>query len=375
MVPFVTAIAEPDAAAPSLVQQRLHSLNVVRAAIPEVCFRRPIGRAIAALSQAWVLWLLPVAALAVAHSWWQVVGLWLFAGLGVSGLFVLGHDASHGALVESRRMNRVVARLCMAPSAHVEAAWDLGHNRVHHGYTTRQGFDFVWHPLAPADYRALSRWGRLMHRFEWSFAGSGMYFLRTVWWQKMWRYNAEGKRRRAIVRDKTELTIAAALVLAATSTIGALQGGLVQAVWLPVKMFAVPFLLFVHIIGWTVYVHHVGIDIRWWKPKEWTQYKGQMESTTIMRMPRLFNRLWLHNIMVHVPHHVDVRLPFHQLPRAAKAIRAAFPDTVREIRFSMRDYLRTTHRCKLYDFDRGVWMGYRAGLRSPSAPTASAPAA
>jgi acyl-lipid omega-6 desaturase (Delta-12 desaturase) len=34
----------------------------------------------------------------------------------------------------------------MGPSAHVEAAWDLGHNRIHHGYTTRQGFDFVWHP-------------------------------------------------------------------------------------------------------------------------------------------------------------------------------------------------------------------------------------
>lgn len=364
---------EPTIATPpSKVQQRLHSLNVVREAIPEACFRRPMLRALVALSQAWVLWLLPVAALAFAHAWWMVVGLWLLAGLGVAGLFVLGHDASHGSLVESRRLNRLIARLCMAPSAHVEAAWDLGHNRVHHGYTTRQGFDFVWHPVTAQEYSAMSRWGRLQHRFEWSFVGSGVYFLRTVWWQKMWRFNADGKRRRVIVRDKVELTAVAAVVLAGAVVVGALTGGWTQAIWLPVKMFVVPFLLFVQIIGWIVYVHHVGTDIRWWKPKEWTQYKGQMESTTIMRMPRLMNRLWLHNIMVHVPHHVDVRLPFHQLPKAAKAIRAAFPDTVREIRYSWRDYLRTTRACKIYDFDRGQWMGYRAARRLLSAPSVAA---
>jgi omega-6 fatty acid desaturase (delta-12 desaturase) len=339
---------------------RTDSLNAVRDIIPARCYQRSARRATWALLQATLLWLLPVAALAFTDTWYFVVPLWLLAGLAVSGLFVLGHDASHGALVSSRRANRLIAQVCMAPSAHVEAAWDLGHNRIHHGYTTREGFDFVWHPLTAEQYAELGTVRRLQHRFEWSFLGSGAYFMRTVWWQKMWRYNAPGKRRSAIIRDKTTLTAAMVLVLGGAVTFGALTGGWVAAVWVPVKLFVVPFLLFLHIIGWTVYVHHVAPDIRWWPRKEWSQFKGQMESTTILRVNRVVNVLWFHNIFVHVPHHVDARIPFHQLPDAAAAIAEHYPDTVREGRLSMRDYVRTTKACKLYDFDGGRWLPYPA---------------
>lgn len=121
-----------------------------------------------------------------------------------------------------------------------------------------------------------------------------------------------------------------------------------------------PFLLFLQIIGWTVYVHHVAPDIRWWKRRDWSQFKGQMESTTILQMPAVANRLWFHNIFVHVPHHVDPRIPFHELPAAADAIVAAYPDTVRVSRFSLRDYLRAAKHCKLYDFEAGHWLPYAA---------------
>jgi omega-6 fatty acid desaturase (delta-12 desaturase) len=283
----------------------------------------------------------------------------------VAGLFVLGHDASHGALVDSRRLNRLIAQVCMAPSAHVEAAWDLGHNRIHHGYTTRQGFDFVWHPLTPEEYRSLGAVARARHRLEWSRLGAGSYFLRAVWWQKMWRFNPSGKRHDAIVRDKIVLGSVMAAALVGAAVLGGIAGGWVGVLWMPIKLFVVPFLLFGYIIGWTVYVHHVAPDIRWWTRRDWTQYRGQMESTTILRTPWIVNRLWLHNIFVHVPHHVDARIPFHKLPEAAEAIAAAYPDTVRSSRLSLREYVRTTKVCKLYDFDAGRWLPYAA-----AAPTA-----
>jgi len=31
---------------------------------------------------------------------------------------------------------------------------------------------------------------------------------------------------------------------------------------------------------------------------------------------------------------------------------------VRERSYRVRDYVRTTRRCKLYDFERSVWLGY-----------------
>jgi omega-6 fatty acid desaturase (delta-12 desaturase) len=339
---------------------RTHSLNEVRAAIPEACYVRSARRASWTLAQATLLYAAPVVGLALDDRWWALIGLWLLAGLGVAGLFVIGHDASHGALLSAPRANRLLAQACMLPSCHVEAAWDLGHNRIHHGYTTRQGFDFVWHPLTVHEYRELGALARLRHRLEWSCLGSGAYFARVVWWQKMWRFSAPGKRHRAIVKDKITVTTILVAVFAATVVLGWLGGGWIGALWVPFKVLVVPFLLFLQIIGWTVYVHHVAPEIRWWSRREWTQYNGQMESTTILRTPWLVNRLWLHNIFVHVPHHVDVRIPFHQLPRAAAAIAEAYPRTVRTSRLSVREYVRATGACKLYDFDAGEWLPYSA---------------
>ncbi len=350
-------------AAQASVRPRAQTLNDVRAVIPDACYERSFARATSALALGAVLYLAPVIGLALTDRWWVLALLWPLAGLGVAGLFVLGHDASHGALVASRRANRVIAQVCMAPSAHVEAAWDLGHNRIHHGYTTRQGFDFVWQPTTVDEYRALTRRGRLRHRLEWSCVGSGAYFLRVVWWQKMWRFNAPGKRHDAIVRDKITLGSTLLAALGTAAAVGAVDGGWANALWLPTKLFVVPFLLFTQIIGWTVYLHHVSPDIRWWMRRDWTQFKGQMESTTIVRLPRAVNRLWFHNIFVHVPHHVDARVPFHQLPRAAACIVAAYPDTVAMSRWSARGYVRTTRTCKLYDFEAGQWLPYSAARR------------
>jgi acyl-lipid omega-6 desaturase (Delta-12 desaturase) len=336
------------------------SLNSVRAVIPASCYGHSTWRGAAAVTQAALLYLVPLAALAITDRWWAVVVLELLTGLGVAGLFVIGHDASHGALFRSARADRAVARCCMLPSLHAEAAWDLGHNRIHHGFTARQGFDFVWHPVTVDEYRswgALSRW---RHRLEWSWLGAGAYFLRSVWWDKMWHFRADGKRRHDIVRDKVLVATVAAAAVGVSATIGAITGGWPTAIWLPVKLFVVPFLIFGEIIGATVYVHHIAPDIRWWGRREWTQFKGQMEATTVLRTPAVVDRLWLHHIFVHVPHHVDPRIPFSQLQRAADSISAAFPGTVRTARLTPGRYLRTTRACKLYDFETGNWSTYRA---------------
>jgi omega-6 fatty acid desaturase (delta-12 desaturase) len=352
--------ADPSATDSVQTRGRDGSLNAVRAVIPAGCYERPASRALVALAQATVLYAAAIAGLALTHRWWLTLLLWPLAGLAVAGLFVLGHDASHGALLNGRRANLFVARVCMLPSAHLESAWDLGHNRIHHGYTTREGFDFVWHPTTVAQYRALGRFARLQHRLEWSCLGSGAYFIRTVWWNKMLRFRASDKRRHAVVMDKVVVGLVLGAATAGSAVWGAFHGGLFDAVWMPVKLLVVPFLLFAQIIGFTVYVHHVSPEIRWWQRREWSQFKGQMESTTILRIPRLVNRLFMHNIFVHVPHHVDVRIPFHQLPAAARAIDAAFPDTVRSSRLSVRAYLRATRNCKLYDFEHGRWLSYAA---------------
>jgi omega-6 fatty acid desaturase (delta-12 desaturase) len=336
------------------------SLGPIRAAIPPACTERSTRRGLASVGRDLALYLAVLVALAAAERWWLVVPLELLAGLAVSGLFVLGHDAAHGALVGSKRLNAGLARLLFLPSFHVHEAWVLGHNRVHHGFTARQGMDFVWHPLTVQDYRALSRLGRLRHRFEWSWLGSGAYYLREVWWNKMIRFEPPAKHARAIRRDWWLVAAWAVIATGAAAGLGwSVDRSLAGAVAMPIKLVVVPFLLFSGVIGWTVYVHHIGPDIRWWTARDWTRRRAQTESTTVLRIPRVLN-VFLHHIFVHVPHHVDTRIPWYKLPEAAAAISAALGDTVADRRLRLRDYLHTTRTCKLYDFDSGRWLPYAA---------------
>lgn len=161
--------------------------------IPERCYRNPTAKGLAYAARDFSLYGLVVAALLVTDTWWILVPLWLVAGLAVSGLFVLGHDASHGALFQSKRLNSVIARLAMLPAAHIEEAWDLGHNRIHHGHTVKQGMDFVWHPITLAEWEEMPGWQRLRHKVEWSGIGAGFYYGRQVWWNKMMRFSAPEK--------------------------------------------------------------------------------------------------------------------------------------------------------------------------------------
>jgi omega-6 fatty acid desaturase (delta-12 desaturase) len=174
------------------------------------------------------------------------------------------------------------------------------------------------------------------------------------------RFEPPAKHALSIRRDWWLVVAWAALSLTGAAILGwAVDGSALGAMLMPIKLLVVPFLLFSGVIGWTVYVHHVAPDIRWWTAGEWTRQRAQTESTTILRAPAVLN-VFLHHIFIHVPHHVDTRIPWYKLPEAAAAITAALGDTVIDRRLRLRDYLRATRACKLYDFDGGRWLTYAA---------------
>src|SRR6185503_11692047 len=72
-----------------------------------------------------------VLAITVDATWLKAV-LAFTAGIMISTLFVLGHDATHGSLVASSRQNRVLGRLLFLPSLHNYTLWRIQHNRLHH---------------------------------------------------------------------------------------------------------------------------------------------------------------------------------------------------------------------------------------------------
>ncbi len=327
-------------------------LKPVLEVIPEHCYERSLIRGLGLVGRDLLLYGLAIWGLIATNNPFLLVPLWLFAGLMVSGLFVLGHDAAHDALFDSPRLNAFVSHLTLLPSLHAVEVWIFGHNRVHHGHTLRQHIDFVWQPLNVDEYRDLGRFAKLVHRLEWSSLGAGAYYFHRVWWDKMVRFPAPARWRRAMRRDQALVVVFAASALALSVGFAGFAG-----VWIWVKVVVVPFLLFCQVIGWVVYVHHIAPEIRWWPRADWNRFRGQVEGTTVLWGPPGWD-LFFHWIMVHLPHHVDMRIPCYRLPEAARAIAAKFPDDVEQRPIRLRDYLRSTSTCKLYNYEQGRWLGY-----------------
>jgi len=337
------------------------TLKEVIDVVPASCRQRSTPRGLALVGRDLLLYALVLTGIVLSPAWWVTLPLVLLAGLTVAALFVLGHDAAHGVLTDDNRLNNTLGHLLLVPSFHIFEAWVLGHNRIHHGHTVREGMDFVWHPLTVDQYRDMGSLRRLRHRMEWAPGGSLLYYLREVWWNKMIRYREPPAKWVAGIR-RDRYMLYTALLAAATGAgfLGGLgSGDIAGAIWMITKLMVIPFLLFTFLIGWTVYVHHISPDIRWYTRRGWTRVQGQLDGTTILRIPRVMN-FFFHWIFLHTPHHVDMRIPCYHLPEAARAIGEAFPDRTIDRTLRIREYIEGARTCKLYDFEAGQWLPYSA---------------
>lgn len=334
------------------------TLRAVIAEIPAECYERSTRKSLLYLVRASLIYATIVAALLAADQPLLLLLLWPLAGLAISGLFVLGHDAAHGALFENPRWNDLAGRIALLPSLHAYSVWILGHNRIHHVHAGRQGYDFVWHPLTPEQYGALDQRHRWLHRLEWSAAGVGLYYLLEVWWKRMVRLQPLPRFAADFRRDRLVVTLyAAAASLLWLAAGWVIYGSIGGALWTWIKVGLMPWLCWNYAIGITVYLQHICAESGWHGDEDWSRYRGQIETTTNYVAPAWYN-LFAHNIFLHIPHHVDPRIPFYNLPQANEALQRRFGDDFTTRPLTFLGYLQTTRRCKLYDFASGRWSGY-----------------
>ncbi|MCR9142511.1 MAG: fatty acid desaturase [bacterium] len=347
----------------------------IKDAISPAAYENPPIRGLLYFFRDMTLFVACVAALVLADAWYFVVPLWILSGLLISALFTIGHDAAHGALFASKRLSYWVGFLATIPSLHAYSQWAYGHNRVHHGHTIKLDADFVWHPVSPREYEQKSWIGKLAHRLYWSPFGAGPYYLIEIWFKGMILYtapNAEARRDQRIMylifaAISTALFVgggyAASISSGANSFAGMAAADVASfdwsaGLWMWTKVFLVPFIIWNYIMGFTVYVHHINEEIPWKSRGDWSPAYGQLFGTVNYHIPRVLN-FFLHDIFIHMPHHVQVRIPFYHLKRALADIKAVYGEYVIERDTVFADYLLSTKQCKLFDRESGRWYTYR----------------
>ena len=289
--------------------------------------------------------------------WPLLVVISPLTGLFAGSAFMVGHDASHGSYTKRPWLNQLLGRIAFLPSYHPYSLWTLIHNYGHHIRTNLKGKDHVWTPLSKAEFDALSPVRRMLYRAYRTPLGLMLYYPIDVWAVRLAfpRPATIERPRRIYVLDRllilAFLVLQLGLVTLATTTV---------AGWLTAALFAVlvPWMTFNWMIGFVVYHNHTHPAVPWFDdPDEWSFHTSTLRGTVRVTFPP-WTRFFVANIMDHVAHHVDPRIPLARLRVAQDRLDELCGDQILIQRWSLRALLNILERCKLYDYGAHRWTDF-----------------
>jgi omega-6 fatty acid desaturase (delta-12 desaturase) len=303
---------------------------------------------------------------------WLKIACGLLAGIKLANLGTLGHDAAHGSLTASSRLNTVLGVLCFLPGLYNYRLWLYDHHHVHHPNTNGDHED-SWKPYSKAQFDALPRlrrWRERFYRSSWGLGLAPYYIIER--WSKV-KFIPAGflpKRFRASAWGYFALVIgylAAFLGLLAAAPLYSHTGS-ATAVLLG---FALPFYVWMTLFSFTVYVQHTHKRIPWFEgPVDRKTAMPQEVLSLHLDFPKLIKAL-MHNVYEHAAHHANVRIPFHRLADAQAELNALVGEQAVVQPFSFKWLHETLRDCRLYDYEKHQWLDFDG---KPTGPVNVTPA-
>ena len=329
-------------------------LTTVRKAISNACYDRSVLQTFGWYAFDLLLYVGLLWGVFASDAWWAKLLFGLGTGCAVAFMFVWAHDAAHGALFKSEWAAEIFGTSLMLPSLNMYRLWCHGHNRVHHGFTSYTPVDWIWRPLTPSAYAVLPWHRKFVYRFELTPFGCALHYLLKVWWPGMVMYRPEKASRERLGYSVNKLiTVAFAVILSAASYRWA--GGILGVI----AAVVLQFIVLNYFIALFVYLHHTHPDVPFFDHRaEWSNTIGQVYCSIVWRCSKL-SELLVHNIMIHIPHHVEPRIPFYRLKAAYADLQKEYGQYLHEYRFRWTTVWSIFHRCKLYDFESQTWYSFR----------------
>ncbi|MFK7982271.1 MAG: fatty acid desaturase [Saprospiraceae bacterium] len=276
-------------------------------------------------------------------------------------LFIVGHDSCHGSFTKNKLMNGLLGRLSFLPSFHSFSLWELGHNKTHHAFTNHKDKDYVYTPLSPQEYKALSPFKQFMYRVYRHPLGHGFYYSHNIWLPKIiFPFknipHIEKENKTILWLDFLLLVSFLALLVGvsvyfADGTLSSIAINIFTIILLPVWTWN-------WIIGFLILQHHTNEHTRWYnKDEEWHFWEVQMEDTVHIKFPGPLNFI-MHNIMEHTAHHSNMQIPLYNLRQAQTDMEQNFAGRVNIVEWTPKFYLDSMRACKLYDYENHKWLKF-----------------
>jgi omega-6 fatty acid desaturase (delta-12 desaturase) len=343
--------------------------QVVRHGIHDDLRTRIMRLGLASLLAGGALWLATLAGIVLA-PWWAKGFLAVLNAVAVGILFIIGHDACHGALLPCRRWNRVAGRLCLLPSLHPFTSWIHNHNGLHHGFTNVKEKDPGFPPLDPSEYAALPGGRRWLYRIGRSWYGLGLLYFTNMWlrWEVFPNPSRSPRDPVAFRRDRlfvAGFALAWVMLLAATAW---WQGESMMGIGAMVLVgFLVPQVIWNWLIGFITMQQHTHPEVPWYSERDRPApsfFQAQVRATPHLVFPGPFRFLMRH-VMEHTAHHADPAVPLYFLAGAQASLEDSYDQDIVRVRWTVRGFLRTLRVCRLYNYEHHHWVDYDGTPTSP----------
>ncbi|MEI4481993.1 MULTISPECIES: fatty acid desaturase [Phyllobacterium] len=291
-----------------------------------------------------IFWALCWAAVHYGY-WWGLVLIIPAAGF-LLRLFMIQHDCGHGSFFAHRHTDdwtgRVIGVLTLTPYDY----WRRSH-AIHHasaGNLDERGIGDIT-TLTVAEYRALSRWGRIGYRFYRHPAV--MFGVGPVW-----LFFFKQRLPFGMMRSGAAPWI---------STMATNLGIAVCAIFLMWLVGVGPFLLIhlpiVTLAGaagiWLFYVQHQFEETHWSSAPEWQFHEAALHGSSHYILPGFLQ--WITgNIGIHHVHHLSSKVPCYRLPQVLKD----YPELADIGRITIMESLRCV-KLVLWDENRKRLISFR----------------
>jgi omega-3 fatty acid desaturase (delta-15 desaturase) len=297
------------------------TLADVRAAIPDHCFQPNTAR-----SLAYALWDIGVVTglflLAVTvDRWWFYPIYWVAQGTMFWALFVIGHDCGHGSFSRHKWLNNLVGHITHSFILVPYHSWRISH-RTHHSNTGNIETDESWYPIVESHYRQMSFLEKGVRYYANLLAYPIYLFMRSPG-RKGSHFDPQSPLFKPSERQDVRTSVIwwvgmVALLVMATLTFG---------IGPVVKLYLVPYIIFVIWLDLVTFLHHSEADIPWYRGDDWYFLKGAL--STIDRDYGFIN--WIHHdIGTHVAHHIFSTMPHYHLKEATAAVQPLLGDYYRK---------------------------------------------
>ncbi len=295
-----------------------------------------------------------------ANNWLAKLALGLLSGLAFSILFVIGHDACHDSLTSSSTLNAFIARIAFLPSLHPYSTWELGHNRLHHGWANLKGVDYVYTPFSKAEFDSLSSIRQFMERIYRTVWGAGIFYMIEIWWKHLiWPRQEDWQKlnKRTYIFDIVLVGLFFMFEVGFVLLVGHASSGF-QYAYNVLCLVVIPYLFWNWIMAFVTLQHHTHPKVAWFASKEeWNFFNGQVRGTVHVVLPRPIEILF-QNILEHTAHHVDPKIPLYNLTECQKKLEHQFKEDITVEKSSISQFRKNLRLCQLYDYQQHRWLKF-----------------